>query len=137
MHQRHDGKIVLGEQAGAPVGQAHELRLKGRPNDFPHQSIARAHGERILNVAASYFPALKNVQVENCYIGWRPLPIDGHPVLGHSIDQHNVYLAVMHSGISQGPLAGKIIAQEVGLNTISGELAAYRPTRNFIKQVRY
>ena len=137
LHQRHDGKIVLGEQAGAPVGQAHELRLKGRPNDFPHQSIARAHGERILNVAASYFPALKNAQIENCYIGWRPLPIDGHPVLGHSIDQPNVYLAVMHSGISLGPLAGKIIAQEVGLNTISGELAAYRPTRNFIKQVRY
>lgn len=137
LHQRLDGRVVLGEQSGPPEGAAHEMRLKGRPNDFPDPALAKAHGERILATAKPLFPALEQSVIAHSYIGWRPLPLDGHPVLGHSIVEPNVYLAIMHSGISLGPLAGKIIAQEVGLGETSSSLARYRPHREFKQVVRY
>lgn len=40
MHQREDGRIVLGEQDGAPQNEAHAMRLAGRPNSFPDPAIA-------------------------------------------------------------------------------------------------
>ena len=42
MHQRDDGRFVLGEQAGAPTTEAHALRLEGQPNDFPTKLVAQA-----------------------------------------------------------------------------------------------
>ena len=35
LHQRSDGRVVIGEQDGAPQNDAHAARLAGRPNDFP------------------------------------------------------------------------------------------------------
>ena len=35
VHQRDDGRIVLGEDAGPPQNEAHALRLHAHPNDFP------------------------------------------------------------------------------------------------------
>ncbi len=137
MHQRDDGRIVLGEQDGAPENEAHALRLDGRPNDFPSALIAQEHASRMLAVAADFAPDIQGAQVEDVYIGWRPLPIDGHPVIGPSPNRPDVHIAVMHSGVTLAPIVGKLTAQEVLTDTIDNRLAPYRPERAFEMIKRY
>lgn len=137
MHQRDDGRFVFGEQDGAPKTEAHRLRLEGRPNDFPVKEIAAQHGQRMLAVARQFVPALEDAAIDSAYIGWRPLPVDGHPVLGTDPDRPDVYLAIMHSGVSLAPIAGQLVAHELTAGESAQNLAPYRPTRNFQNVKRY
>lgn len=137
MHQRDDGRIILGEQDGAPKNEAHAIRLKERPNDFPAQIIARQHGERMMSVAKQFIPDIAKASIDAAYIGWRPLPIDGHPVIGASPATNDVYLAIMHSGVTLAPIVGQLVAQELTKNTPVEGLENYRPTRKFEAIKRY
>lgn len=137
MHQRNDGRIVLGEQDGAPQNRAHELRLQGRPNDFPERIIAEQHADRMLSTARKFLPGIADAVVEQAYIGWRPLPIDGHPVLGASPDRSDIYLAIMHSGVSLAPVVGQLAAHEITQGVAVERLEHYRPGRTFENVTRY
>ncbi len=136
MHQRADGRIVLGEQGGAPGNDAHAMRLAGRPNDFPTRVIAEQHAGRMLRLAARFLPGIADATVDAVYIGWRPLPADGHPVLGPSPARPDVYLAVMHSGVTLAPIAGQLAAREI-LDDAIPLLDAFRPGRKFEFVKRY
>ena len=137
IHQRNDGRIVLGEQEGAPETEAHAERLQNRPNRFPAQVFAEQHAFRILGIAEQFVPGILSAEIEDVFIGWRPLPVDGHPVLGRSPNQQAAYLAIMHSGVSLAPIIGELAAKEI----ISGQHAAgiepYRPNRDFQTIRRY
>ena len=137
MHQRDDGRVVLGEQDGAPQNEAHALRLSGRPNDFPSPIIAQEHARRMLAVALEFAPDLKDAQIEDVFIGWRPLPIDGHPVIGASPNRPDVYLAVMHSGVTLAPIVGQRASEELLTGTSVNSLERYRPDRDFALIKRY
>jgi glycine/D-amino acid oxidase-like deaminating enzyme len=135
MHQRDDGRIVLGEQGGAP--DTHDARLAMRPNDFPDDSIATGHAGRMLELATQYLPGIAGAAVESVYIGWRPLPLDGHPVIGASPERPDVYLAIMHSGVSLAPIAGQLAASEIVSGETLPRLDVYRPERKFESIRRY
>lgn len=137
IHQRDDGCIVLGEQDGAPQTEAHNQRLAHRPNLFPSDDFAQQHAWRILGIAEQYAPDIGEVEVDNVYIGWRPLPLDGHPVLGTHPETPNAYLAIMHSGVSLAPIVGELAAKEIASGISSESLSEYRPTRPFEKIRRY
>ena len=137
MHQRDDGRIVLGEQDGAPGNEAHALRLEGRPNDFPDEIIARQHGSRILDIATRFVSNIADAEIEAAYIGWRPLPLDGHPVLGASPATRDIYIAIMHSGVSLAPVVGQLVAREMIEDAAIERLERYRPTRTFEQIERY
>jgi len=129
LHQRDDGRIVLGEEDGPPA--SHADRLSGHPNDFPSREIALQHAERILKEAQRYVPDLTKVNFENIVIGWRPMPLDGYPVLGASPARPDVYLSVMHSGVTLAPHVGLLAAQEITQGALAEELKPYRPDRHF------
>ena len=137
IHQRDDGRIVLGEQDGAPDTDAHAERLSDRPNRFPEQVFAEQHAFRILGIAEQFVPGILSAEIEDVFIGWRPLPVDGHPVLGFSPTRASAYLAIMHSGVSLAPIVGELAAKEI----LSGQRAAgiedYRPDRDFQTVRRY
>jgi glycine/D-amino acid oxidase-like deaminating enzyme len=137
IHQRDDGRIVLGEQDGAPDTDAHAERLRHRPNRFPEPILAEQHAIRILGVAEQFVPGILSAEIEDVFIGWRPLPVDGHPVLGRSSAEPSAYLAIMHSGVSLAPIVGELVAMEI----LSGQQAAgieeYRPDRDFQSIRRY
>ena len=137
MHQRLDGRIVLGEQDGAPDTQAHAIRLKGRPITFPVKELAHQHFERIRAIATQFVPGIADAEAEAIHIGWRPLPLDGHPVLGFSSNRPDVYLAIMHSGVSLAPIIGQLVAQEVATEIPIERLSPYRPDRIFENVQRY
>ena len=135
MHQRSDGRIVLGEQDGAP--DSHVTRLRGRPNDFPDPSFAEQHAARMLDVARRFLPAIDGAAIESVFIGWRPLPLDGHPVIGAAPERPDVYLAIMHSGVSLAPIAGQFAAREITSGEALPRLDVYRPDRDFELIRRY
>ena len=137
MHQRDDGRIVLGEQEGSPDTEAHALRLAGRPNDFPTPALAQEHANRMLAVAARFAPKIQGAMAENVHIGWRPLPIDGHPVIGASPNRKDVYIAIMHSGVTLAPIVGQRVAAELLSAEESADLEPYRPDRAFELIKRY
>lgn len=137
LHQRDDGRIVLGEQNGPPQNEAHARRLRNQPNDFPVREIALQHAMRMLDLAKRYVPAISNARIEEAYIGWRPLPLDGLPVLGASPTRRDVYLAVMHSGVTLAPIVGQLAAQELVEGAVLERLQEFRPGRKFEFIKRY
>ena len=137
LHQRDDGKMVIGEQSGAPDNVAHSLRLRQRPTRFPTETTALAHAERMLAITRQYLPGAAAAEVDEVLIGWRPLPIDGHPVLGTPSASPASYLAIMHSGITLAPIVGQLVAQELLTKTPSPHLTHYRPDREFSSVARY
>lgn len=130
LHQRDDGRIVLGEEAGPPP--SHADRLAGHPNDFPTREIALQHAERMLKEAQRYVPDLVKVTFESVVIGWRPMPLDGYPVVGASPARPDVYLSVMHSGVTLAPHVGLLAAAEIAEAALAEELKPFRPDRRFV-----
>ena len=57
----------------------------------------------------------------------RPMPGDGLPIVGHLPAASNVYIAVMHSGMTLAPLIGKLVAEEVLNEHLQPLLSDYRP----------
>ncbi len=131
VHQRDDGRIVLGEEAGPPQGEAHALRLQAHPNDFPAREIALEHAERMRAAAQRYLPGFTRAEFESARICWRPMPLDGYPVLGASPARPDVYLAIMHSGVTLAPVVGELVSQEIVSGGLADLLKDFRPDRRF------
>ena len=138
IHQRLDGRIVLGEQDGAPETTAHKQRLASYPTRFPSREIEQQHANRLMTTARQFLPSLpEDIFVEEVVIGWRPLPLDGHPVIGPSPAAANSYIAIMHSGVSLGPVVGEMVSDELINDTSRIELSQYRASRDFERIKRY
>jgi glycine/D-amino acid oxidase-like deaminating enzyme len=135
LHQRDDGRIVLGEEDGPPPGDAHAAHLQGRPNEFPSREVALRHAERMLADARRYLPDLPQAGFESVVIGWRPMPLDGFPVIGSSPARPDVYLAVMHSGVTLAPVVGQLVAHEISEGVPAAGLSGFRPDRKFERSV--
>ena len=137
IHQRLDGRLVLGEQEGAPENAAHKLRLTARPTRFPNAATASQHAQRLITLAREYVTGLPEVSAEEVIIGWRPLPLDGHPVIGPSPADPNAYVAVMHSGVSLAAIVGELVAEEILTGERSPVLTPFRADRGFESVKRY
>jgi len=132
LHQRDDGRLVVGEDDGPPQNEAHAARLAGHPDGFPTRAIALEHAERMRVAAQRYAPVLDEFEVEDVRICWRPMPLDGYPVLGASPARPDVYLAVTHSGVTLAPIVGKYVAQEMVDGGLARSLQDFRPDRKFV-----
>ncbi|MGY8985353.1 MAG: NAD(P)/FAD-dependent oxidoreductase [Sphingomonadales bacterium] len=137
MHQRSNGRIVIGEQEGPPKNTVHKIRLKGRPNQYPNEYIAHEHAARMIANAGTFLPAISGVEVDDVYIGWRPLPLDGQPVIGAAPERPDVYMAIMHSGVTLAPIVGQLATYELISGDKIEKLNAYRPDRAFKNGNRY
>jgi glycine/D-amino acid oxidase-like deaminating enzyme len=127
IHQQNDGRLIIGEQDGAP--ENHKMRLKGYPSQFPSTLIADQHVKKILDLTKVFIKSVKHVEVESVEIGWRPLPLDGLPIIGFINSKQDSYVASMHSGISLGPIVAKIVAQEITENINNKLFKDFRPNR--------
>ena len=127
-HQQADGRILMGDDFGPPASEPHQL-LASQPRDFPDSSFAELHGQRIRSQAARYLPALAAVPIESVSLCWRPVPQDDLPIIGYAPQAPQLYLAVMHSGVTLGPLVGELAAMELLEGVEIDLLAPYRPAR--------
>jgi glycine/D-amino acid oxidase-like deaminating enzyme len=137
IHQRMDGRLVMGEQEGAPNNEGHAARLADRPTRFPNDLVADQHAQRLLATARHYLPDMGQVDIDDVIIGWRPLPVDGHPVIGPSPNDERVYVAIMHSGVSLAAITGDLVARELVDGIEMTLLQPYRADRVFDTKNRY
>ena len=125
--QHRDGRIVGNDGSYAPDIPAHQGILHG-PQDMPAE-LRDMHGLRILAKIKEKLPGARDATYDHLTLGYRPMPEDGLPVAGFSPGNPNVYIAVMHSGVTLAPIMGRYIAQEVTTNQLVDDLAPYRPDR--------
>jgi glycine/D-amino acid oxidase-like deaminating enzyme len=113
MKQKPDGRIVTGSGFG------------GTPDTDTSVGAART----FLDAASQVLPAFRKMEVEKVTLGHRPLPQDEFPVIGFAPGRRDVYITVMHSGVTLSPLVAQLAAMEI-LDGVDAEpLAPYRPAR--------
>ena len=95
--QHFDGRIVTGAGFSAT----------------PNMQRTREQGERLLQAVERYLPELKDAALDRVTRGFRVLPQDGYPIVGFPESTPNIYLAVMHSGVTLSPLIGRLAALEI------------------------
>jgi len=97
------------------------------------ESLARddsqGHADELLARAAEYVPGLRDASAIPVPVGYRPMPIDGFPVLGFSPKAPNVYLALTHSGVTLAPLIAQLATMEIVDKARVDQLSDYRPER--------
>jgi glycine/D-amino acid oxidase-like deaminating enzyme len=113
MKQKPDGRIVTGSGFGGT----------------PTTDASREAGEKFLKTASRVLPVFGESTVEKVTLGYRPLPQDEFPVIGFAPKRRDVYITVMHSGVTLSPLVAHLAAAEI-LDGVDAEpLAPYRPAR--------
>jgi glycine/D-amino acid oxidase-like deaminating enzyme len=127
LKQNPDGRIVGNDGPYAPDTPEHQAIIQG-PMDMPEE-IRALHGERILATFRDKLPGLVDAGYDYLTLGYRPMPDDGMPIVGFAPGNSDVYVAVMHSGVTLAPIMGQYIAQELLSDTMIDELAPYRPDR--------
>ena len=93
------------------------------------EGIRAMHGERILGKIKDKLPAANDAAYDHLTLGFRPMPQDRLPNVGFSPGNSDVYIAVMHSGVTLAAIMGRYISHEIMNNDLIDELAPYRPDR--------
>ena len=113
MKQKPDGRIVTGTGFGGT----------------PSRDSSREAGAAFLKTASAVLPPLRDATLDTVTLGWRPLPKDEFPIVGFATGRRDVYITVMHSGVTLSPLVGRLAAVEI-LDGVKAEpLEPYRLTR--------
>jgi glycine/D-amino acid oxidase-like deaminating enzyme len=74
-------------------------------------------------------PALAGAEVVEARFGLRPVPADGHSCVGALSEVPGYFEAVTHSGVTLGPLLGRLLAREILTGEVGPLIAPFRPDR--------
>ncbi len=118
LRQAADGTVIMGE------GSQESL----------HRDDSQGHADALLRRATKYLPTLNGARAIPVPLGHRPMPIDGLPTLGFAAEVPNMYIAVMHSGVTLAPLVSELAAMEIVDRAGVEMLAPYRPERFRLKK---
>ena len=114
LRQCPDGRLMIGE------GDQESLA----------QDDSQAHADDLLARARRYLPGLSGARAVPVPVGWRPMPLDGYPVMGFASEAPNLYVALTHSGVTLAPALSQLAAQEICDGTpAEAVLGPYRPQR--------
>jgi glycine/D-amino acid oxidase-like deaminating enzyme len=97
------------------------------PIAIPSPSLPPPDAATLMAAVARVLPDLLGASVEAARLGVRPMPPDGHPIVGPLLP--GFYVTVSHSGITLGPLLGRLVAAEILTGASEPRLAPYRPGR--------
>ena len=120
VHFRPDGagRIVLAERSHDQVV----------PEGPPEPATGWAATDSVASVAR-HLPCLQGARVEAVRVGVRPMPKDRLPIVGALPGIDGFYIVVSHSGVTLGPLWGRVAAAELIRGEPDQRLAAFRPAR--------
>ncbi|MBD0253250.1 MAG: FAD-binding oxidoreductase [Rubrobacter sp.] len=85
--------------------------------------------EELLERGRLLIPALAGGEVVEARFGMRPVPADGHSCVGALPEIPSYYEAVTHSGVTLGPLVGRLLAREILTGEVDPLIAPFRPDR--------
>ena len=105
------------------------LRIGQGTQEGINRDDSQQHADALLDRARTYLPAIADAKAIPTPVGYRPMPIDGFPVLGFTKAVPNLYIALMHSGVTLAPLVGEMATLEIADNVRVDWFASYRPAR--------
>ena len=111
LRQSADGTLAIGQGSQESVDQ----------------DDSQEHADDLLRRAVHYLPALAGARAIPTPVGYRPMPIDELPVIGFCDAAPNLYIALMHSGVTLAPLVGELATVEIVDGARVEMLAPYRP----------
>jgi glycine/D-amino acid oxidase-like deaminating enzyme len=85
--------------------------------------------ETVTQLAAQVVPAIGGPSVLDVRFGHRAIPADGLPALGKASQIDGYYEAVMHSGITLGPIAARTLTAEILHGDVDPLAASFRASR--------
>ncbi len=114
LRQCPDGRFMIGE------GDQESLA----------EDDSQAHADDLLARACQHLPELAGAQAVPVPVGWRPMPLDGYPVIGFATAVPNLYVVLTHSGVTLAPALSQLAALEIcdGARA-DAVLGPYRPER--------
>jgi glycine/D-amino acid oxidase-like deaminating enzyme len=142
--RREPGAITRADCAQAPIHRAMhaphiEIRPDGDASVVLHSREVDAlidTGEDLAELARALHelarqvvPELGNSRVAGVRVADRPIPGDGFPSVGGVRSVPGYYEAVSHSGITLGPVIGRLLAAEIFGGRTDDMLADFRPER--------
>ena len=86
-------------------------------------------GEELLGRAHEVIPALESTRVMETRVGVRSIPADGRSCVGSVSAVPGYYEAVTHSGVTLGPLVGRLLTKEILKGEPDPLISAFRPDR--------
>jgi glycine/D-amino acid oxidase-like deaminating enzyme len=120
VHLRPDagGGLLLGaDDVDAPAAQTDS---PARLDELAALLLER--GRRVM-------PAARAVKIVDRRVGVRPMPADRHTIAGRIPGFDNAWVIATHSGVTLGPLLGRLIAAEIAGREPNTALAPFRPDR--------
>jgi len=97
--------------------------VEGQPLPLDHPVI-----EYSMEKARKVMPGLVGVKAESVRVGVRPMPRDGHPIVGFEPEVPGLYTCVMHSGITLSARMGLLVTEDLITSDVP-ELVPYRQAR--------
>lgn len=113
IRQNQDGRIVTGADY--------------RPG-ADGQDVSDGYGQLLMKRVVEVIPALAGIELDSMTVGYVPIPVDTHPIVGFCDSGMTIYVATMMSGITMAPLMGRLAATEILGQSVS-LLESYRPSR--------
>ena len=105
------------------------LRIGQGTQEGINRDDSQQHADALLSRAKAYLPAIADAEAIPTPVGYRPMPLDGFPVLGFTETVQNLYIALMHSGVTLAPLVGEMATLEIADGARVDWFAPYRPER--------
>lgn len=104
------------------------LDLNGQATDGERSQPDPSFSQEILQRLKPLLREAENAGIEKITLGLRSLPADGHTVAGPD-DSGRIYTLATHSGITLGPLLGRLAGQEILHEQQVPQLRDFRPQR--------
>lgn len=141
------GLVVRAKVSAGPIRRVlHAPTVNVRPDGpgyvlLHHDSIDAQLGDRqairaddplaltLLERGREILDGLSDAEVVSATIGTRPIPADERSCLGAVSAVSGYYEAVTHSGVTLGPLFGRLLAQEILTGVVEPVAAPFRPDR--------
>lgn len=105
------------------------LRIGQGTQEGINRDDSQQHADALLARAKTYLPAIADAKAIPTPVGYRPMPFDGFPVLGFTESVPNLYITLMHSGVTLAPLVGEMATLEIVDGVRVDWFAPYRPER--------
>lgn len=124
IRRRISGPTLIRQTANGNMllGQSEELVGFDRAESLPVLAAQAVVARRVL-------PSLKKVKIIRSFVGLRPWPPDGLPVIGEVPGLPGFLVAVGHSGITWSPAVGKLITELITGRQPTLPLEPYSITR--------
>jgi len=111
-----------------PAGDGRLLAALAYAGETSVADLTRRADDAVVGLA-SLLHAGDRLRRTGAHVGWRPMPLDGEPVVGPVPGVGGLHLAVTHSGVTLAPVLGRLLAEELASGVRAPDLRGCRPER--------